>query len=52
MNPALYMGPRLVTLFGHWLSVSMGDWLPYFLGPLVGGPLGAFLVDKVLLLQS
>ena len=44
------MGPRLVTLFGHWGRQSMKDWLPYFIGPLIGGPVGAFLADHVLLL--
>jgi hypothetical protein len=49
INPARDMGPRLVTLFGHWGSDSMTDWLPFFIGPLIGGPSGAFLADKVLL---
>jgi hypothetical protein len=50
INPARDMGPRLVSLFGHWGSDSMTDWLPFFIGPLIGGPIGAFLADKVLLL--
>jgi hypothetical protein len=49
INPACGMGSRLVTLFGHWESDSMTDWLPFFIGPLIGGPIGAFLADKVLL---
>ena len=49
INPARDMGPRLVTLFGHWGSDSMTDWLPFFIGPMIGGPSGAFLADKGLL---
>jgi hypothetical protein len=45
INPARDMGPPLVTLFGHWGSDSMTDWLPFFIGPLIGGPIGAFLAN-------
>ena len=50
INPARDMGPRLVTVFGHWGRAAMTDWFPYILGPLIGGPVGAFLADRVLFL--
>jgi glycerol uptake facilitator protein len=50
INPARDLGPRLVTLFGHWGAASMTNWLPYVIGPFIGGPIGAFVADRVLLL--
>ncbi len=50
INPARDLGPRLVTLLGHWGFSSMTNWLPYLIGPMIGGPIGAFLADTALLL--
>ena len=50
INPARDMGPRLVTrFFGGWGKDSMTDWIVYLVGPMIGGPIGAFLADKVLM---
>lgn len=49
-NPARELGPRILTSIVGWgwqLSF-IGMW-PYIVGPLVGGPVGAFLADRVLL---
>ena len=48
LNPARDMGPRLVSMMAHWGRDAILDFLPYLVGPLLGGPLGAFLADKVL----
>jgi glycerol uptake facilitator-like aquaporin len=47
LNPARDLGPRLVTLAARWGAGSMKDFLPYLVGPLIGGPLGAFLAETV-----
>jgi len=49
INPARDLGPRLFTAFGGWGTevFSAGDhwfWVP-IVGPLIGGPLGAYLYD-------
>lgn len=49
-NPARDMGPRLVTVVARWGRPAMKDFLPYLLAPLIGGPIGAFLADRVLML--
>jgi glycerol uptake facilitator-like aquaporin len=50
LNPARDFGPRLVTVVARWGTVGFTDCLPYLLGPIFGGPIGAFLADKVLML--
>mmetsp|Transcript_28827 Transcript_28827/g.35070 ORF Transcript_28827/g.35070 Transcript_28827/m.35070 type:complete len:360 (-) Transcript_28827:112-1191(-) len=48
INPARDMGPRLVTLMAGWGVDSMrGAWV-YIVGPMVGGPIGAFLAEKLM----
>ena len=47
-NPARDFGPRIISLFGGWGKVAMKGWWVYVLAPLVGGPIGAFVADKVL----
>lgn len=51
-NPAREIGPRLVTwLVGGWgWHVSYQAVWPYIIGPLFGGPIGAFLADRFLLM--
>ena len=49
INPARDLGPRLFTAFGGWGSevFRAGNnwfWVP-IAGPLIGGPLGAYLYD-------
>ena len=47
-NPARDFGPRLVAYLAGWTQVAFqGAWL-YIVAPLLGAPLGAALVDKVL----
>lgn len=51
-NPARDFGPRLVALAAGWGEVAIpgprsGFWV-YIVGPLVGGPLGGLLYDRVL----
>lgn len=48
INPARDLGPRLVTNMAGWGRAAMTNWGAYIFGPLIGGPLGAFLADKVL----
>lgn len=48
INPARDMGPRLVTRVMGWGPASMTGWLPYLVGPLVGGPIGASIAEYVL----
>ena len=50
LNPARDFGPRMVTFLAHWGMASFTDFLPYLVGPMVGGPIGAYLADKVLFL--
>jgi glycerol uptake facilitator protein len=51
-NPARDFGPRLVAFMLGWGSIAIPgpDWgfLAYIVGPLVGGPLGAFLYDLLI----
>jgi len=48
INPARDFGPRLVTSIFGWGLASFRGALVYIVGPLIGGPIGAFLADKVL----
>lgn len=48
INPARDLGPRLITLVAGWGLVAMTNFGVYIVGPLVGGPVGAFLADRVL----
>jgi len=48
-NPARDFGPRIVTLFCGWgKSVSMKGWWVYFIAPLLGAPIGAFIAELLL----
>jgi glycerol uptake facilitator protein len=51
LNPARDLGPRLVTLMAKWGTVSMTNSVVYIVGPLVGGPVGAFCADKILMID-
>lgn len=51
INPARDLGPRLVTLMAGWGAASMTNWVVYIVGPLVGGPVGAFCADKILMIE-
>lgn len=51
-NPARDFGPRLVALAAGWGSIAVpgpegGFWV-YIVGPLLGGPLGGFLFDRLI----
>jgi glycerol uptake facilitator protein len=47
-NPARDFGPRIVAYLAGWKSVAFrGSWL-YILAPMVGAPVGAAFVDRVL----
>ena len=47
-NPARDFGPRLVAYLAGWTGVAFrGCWV-YIVAPLIGAPLGAVFVDKVL----
>lgn len=48
INPARDLGPRLVTLFMGWGTPAMNGSLVYIAGPMIGGPIGAFLADLIL----
>lgn len=43
------LGPRLVTLMAGWGAASMTNSVVYIIGPLVGGPVGAFVADYILM---
>jgi glycerol uptake facilitator protein len=47
-NPARDFGPRLVAYAAGWNQLAFRHCWVYILAPLVGAPLGAALVDKVL----
>jgi MIP family channel proteins len=52
INPARDLGPRLFTAIGGWGAevFRAGDywfWVP-IIGPLIGGPLGAFVYDVLI----
>jgi glycerol uptake facilitator-like aquaporin len=51
INPARDLGPRLITLMAGWGPAAMTNSVVYFVGPFVGGPVGAFLADKVLMVD-
>jgi len=51
INPARDLGPRLVTLMAGWGAASMTNSVVYIVGPLVGGPVGAFVADKILMIE-
>ena len=46
LNPARDAA-RLITLAAHWGRDSMKDFLPYLAGPLLGGPIGAFIAETI-----
>lgn len=47
-NPARDFGPRMVAHVAGWTSVAFyQSWL-YIVAPMLGAPLGAWLIDKVL----
>lgn len=48
INPARDIGPRIVTSFTGWGRAAYTGWWPYIFGPLVGGPIGAAVADKIL----
>jgi len=49
INPARDFGPRLVTLFAGWGTPALTDAWVYIVGPLIGGPIGAFIADILLM---
>jgi glycerol uptake facilitator-like aquaporin len=49
-NPARDLGTRIVTFLARWKWQAFVQCVPYLLGPMIGGPIGAFLADKVLML--
>lgn len=48
INPARDFGPRLATFFAGWGFASMNGAFAYLAGPMVGGPIGAFIADLIL----
>lgn len=47
-NPARDFGPRIIAAIAGWGSIAMKGWWVYVAAPLVGAPIGAFIVDKFL----
>eukprot|EP00466_Bigelowiella_natans_P004331 jgi/Bigna1/52613/estExt_Genewise1Plus.C_90196 len=45
MNPARDIGPRIVTALTGWGKMSWHSWMPYTVGPLIGGTLGGALYN-------
>jgi MIP family channel proteins len=48
INPARDFGPRIVAYMAGWTEVAFQNCWVYIVAPIVGAPLGAMLVDKVL----
>ena len=49
MNPARDLGLRLVTLtVDQWRTNVFTNLLPYLVGPMIGGPIGAMLAEGIL----
>jgi glycerol uptake facilitator protein len=48
LNPARDFGPRIVAYLAGWKQVAFLNCWVYIVAPIVGAPLGAMLVDKVL----
>ena len=51
-NPARDFGPRIIAFVAGWEEVAIpgprnGFWV-YIVGPLIGGPVGGFLYDRVI----
>lgn len=51
INPARDLGPRIVTSISGWGLAAFTDFWVYIIGPLIGGPIGAFLADRVLFMD-
>ena len=52
MNPALEIGLRLAAWSIHWNDLEiLKDILPYIVGPLVGGPIGAAIAEFIMKLS-
>jgi glycerol uptake facilitator protein len=49
INPARDMGPRLATLVAGWRTAAFANWIVYFTAPLMGGPIGALIADRLLM---
>jgi glycerol uptake facilitator protein len=47
-NPARDFGPRIVAYLAGWKEVAFLNCWVYIVAPIVGAPLGAMFVDKVL----
>jgi glycerol uptake facilitator protein len=47
INPARDLGPRIVTSLAGWGAAAFTDVWVYLIGPLIGGPIGAYLADRV-----
>ena len=48
INPARDFGPRIVAYMAGWTEVAFQNCWVYIVAPIVGAPLGAMLIDKVL----
>jgi glycerol uptake facilitator protein len=47
-NPARDFGPRITAYLAGWHDVAFKNCWLYIVAPIVGAPMGAFLVDRVL----
>eukprot|EP00542_Grammatophora_oceanica_P019276 CAMPEP_0194031242 /NCGR_PEP_ID=MMETSP0009_2-20130614/4459_1 /TAXON_ID=210454 /ORGANISM="Grammatophora oceanica, Strain CCMP 410" /LENGTH=173 /DNA_ID=CAMNT_0038671339 /DNA_START=1 /DNA_END=522 /DNA_ORIENTATION=- len=51
INPARDLGPRIVTSMAGWGSAAFTNFGAYIVGPLIGGPIGAFIADYILFMD-